>query len=296
MAIWFFNRRATRRIQTFIPWYAAPESMAALAETYGGNGPANCLTHLAFQGYNPAAGGASVEYTTSDDTYPTAANVQTARAWAQALGIKVLLCVHNQSELGVWDWPLAKSAFDTNKASFIASLVSRMNADGLDGIDIDFEAFDVDYPEYEFEDDKAAFLSFLTDLKAAMGADKFLVVNCVAYIWNAVPIALWGADIAPLVDGINSMGYNETGINAEGWASYEEQKRVIGGYAHKFCMGMYTSLGTWQGDVAQDQVDWFVAQDEIGLSLWDAQISHASWQTSAIWASIKNIHDDVTIP
>lgn len=281
--------RKRRRVQCWVPWYGRAASQTALNATYGGNGPGNCLTDLALQYWCPTGGGTTVSL---NGSLTTGADVTPLKTWAQSRGIRCLLCCFN-SPVSSWDWDLAKSAFDpTNRTAFIAALIAEMNAQGLDGIDIDFEATDTDYPARTLNDDQASYVAFIIALRAAMPGRKTLTLSSFPYIWNA-PNSAWWPQLLPYLTALNSMGYGDTGKNGTGFATaaYSAQRIAAKPYGSKFMMGMYSSLATWQGDPAQAQIDWFLTQADMGIGIWDAQITNAAWQTSGVWASLKRIRE-----
>lgn len=285
-----------RRVQTFIPYYSVEESMIALARTYGGNGPANSLTHIAIQSWTPTGDGSTLGYSGEDEDQGSDEDVLLIREWARARGIRVLLCVHNNPTSLTWNWDLAYSAFVTRKDTFIPALVAEMNRLGLDGIDIDFEGLEDDHPGYPWDNDKNAFVAFIRDLKAAMGPNKYLGVNTLSYIWNG-PNWTWWADLFPHVDGLNSMGYTETGINGVGWESYSAQRAQAGSaYASKLAIGLPTWVGNWLGDDLSTHLGWFAAALNTGVTLWDAQFSAPAWQTAGVWETIRGISHPDRIP
>lgn len=275
---------AERMVKTWVPPYAIAASEARLAERSGGVGPADALTHLGLQFWVPTEDGGlarSSRYGTIGD-----ATVRRLRDFGHANGIKVMLTVYN-GEWG-WDWALAKGAFGDHRAAFVDALVAEMQALGLDGIDIDLEGAGLD-PTAE---EKAAYVAFIRALhKRLRPLGKELVVDSFSYVWNA-PNTTWWPDLLPLVDGIVSMGYQETGRGAPDWQSYAWQRKAAGKHADKLLLGMPSDREAWLGKTAVQQIAWVMpAERKVGVAIWDAQNPSAAWRTRAVWKRLKAIRD-----
>ncbi len=203
---------------TWVAPYAVVGSKARLNESFGGIGMKDGLSDLALQFWQPLPDGSGVERVQrGDDT--SDAVVAELRDWGHAHGVRVLLCVYNFNvKTESWDWPWARSAFATHPTEFASSLVSEMQRLGLDGIDLDLEG------NGSLDADKEVYLRFVRDLSGRLRAQgKRLTVDTFAYVWHA-PNQGWWQDLFPLVDGINSMGYEEIGAGAEtgneAWRSF----------------------------------------------------------------------------
>jgi hypothetical protein len=275
---------AERMVKTWVPPYAIVSSEARLAERYDGVGPADALTHLGLQFWVPTASGGlerSSRYGVISD-----GTIARLRGFGHAHGIKVMLTVYN-GEWG-WDWALAKGAFGDNRAAFVEALVAEMQALGLDGIDIDLEGAGMD-PTAE---DKAAYLAFIKALRKRLRPlGKELVVDSFSYVWNA-PNTTWWPDLLPLVDGLVSMGYQETGRGAPGWQSYAWQRKAAGSHADKLLLGMPSDREAWLGKTAVQQIAWAMpVERKVGIAVWDAQNPSAAWRTRAVWKRLKAIRN-----
>ena len=146
------------------------------------------------------------------------------RKWGEAHNVRVLLCIYNGYKDG-WNWELAKTAFDTHRKQFIATLVSETVRHQLDGIDIDFEG------KGTRDGDKKAFFEFIKELSFSLKAKgKELTVDSFAYKWNA-PNQGWWKMMLPHIEALHVMGYSETGSKSAGWRSYDFLKTAAGKYS-----------------------------------------------------------------
>jgi hypothetical protein len=274
-----------RKVMTWVAPYAISPSLARLKALYSGVGPRNSLTHLALQFWVPTQAGGiarSARATITDQTIRTFVN------WGHAYGIKVVLCVYNGDV--AWDWPLAKQGFKVHREKFIAALIAEMQAQKLDGIDLDLEG-----PAGNFDADKPAYVAFVKELANRVHAlHKTLTVDSFPWKWNA-PNWNWWAALFPSVDAINSMGYDDLGRNPvpdEGWRRYSTQKSKAGvNYSAKLNIGIPSYKDSWQGDITLDQVKWFrtTAAGRVGIAIWDAQFPDASWKSAPVWANLRAI-------
>ncbi len=184
---------------------------------------------------------------------------------------------------------MAKESIIDNKTAFISALITEMTRLDLDGIEIDLEG-----PQIIDTDQGTAFISFMTDLKAAMPTGKELTVATFASQWHTPGTQHW-SQLLPLVDALTSMGYGEIGINGSGDLSYAQQKSLASAAPEKFMLGMPSDLGLWLTNTAQEQVDWVKDDGELGMAIWDLRLPHSSWNTDEIWASINTIRGDVAV-
>ncbi len=274
-----------RKVMTWVPPYGMTQSWARLSSLYSGAGPRNALTHLALQFWVPTPTG-GLARSTRYRTF-TNANIQTFVTWGHRNGIKVVLCVYN-GEYG-WDWPLAKAGFNaTNRTNFINALIAEMQARGLDGIDADLEGLG------DFEADKPAYVAFVRELARRVHLlGKIVTVDSFHYIYNA-PNQNWWAALFPYVDGINSMGYEDLGRNAPTWQRYSSQKTRAGAYSAKLQIGIPSYLPTWQGNTTLQQTNWFRSAQagRVGVAIWDAQLTDASWKSAPVWQVLRAIRQN----
>jgi hypothetical protein len=268
-----------RKVITWVPPYGIAAAKAQLVKTYSGYGPRNGITHLALQFFKPTKSGGvgrATHYGTASSS-----DIKWFVTWGHKYGIKVVLCIYN-GENG-WDWPLAKAAFTTGKTAFVNNLIDKMNAFGFDGIDVDLEGIG------DLNGDKDAYVSFIQALAERVHvAGKTLTIDSFHYIYNA-PNQDWWAALFPLVDGINSMGYEDLGRNAPTWQKYLAQKQKAGAYSAKLQIGLPTHLPEWQGNTTLQQVQWFKTTQagRVGIAIWDAQFQHPSWATKSVWSYLR---------
>lgn len=269
------------KVMTWVPPYYIPESKQMLSDNFGGMAMKDGLDYLALQFWVPNGSQASYpsrySYAVNDNA------IKWFRDWGQANNVKVLLCVFN-GENG-WDWALAKNSFKYNRSAFIQSLISEMERHNLDGIEIDLEG------PNETDSEKNDFMAFMNELSQEVKArGKILTIATFAYIWNA-PNSNWWNDLVPIVDAITSMGYQEIGSNASGWASYSTQKTLLSDPT-KLMLGMPSDAangGYWQGNTALEQVQATNALGDVGVAIWDCALQHNAWQTQAIWQELSEI-------
>lgn len=273
---------AARMVMTWVPPYSTDQSKARLAESYDGVGLKDALTHLALQWWEPTPTGELHRVQRGGDTSDDA--VRQLRDWGHANGIRVLLCIYNfNTTTNAWDWGLAKSAFGSSRERLVNNLVAEMDRLGLDGIDLDLEG------NGTLDADKDAYLEFVRELSAKLRArGKHLTVDSFAYVWHA-PNQSWWAELFPLVDGINSMGYEEIGASAEEWRSFASQEAAAGANVAKLMLGMPAHMNRWRGNTTMEQLAWVRDKGHAGISLWDVQLGGSSWRTREAWTTIRQI-------
>jgi hypothetical protein len=272
-------RAAKRMVMTWVPPYAVAKSRARLEESFGGVGMKDSLTHLALQFYEPTREGGLRRVRGMDDVGD--ATVAALRDWGHANGIRVLLCVDNGSKS--WDWPLARAAFAGHPKEFAASLAAEVERMGLDGVDVDLEG------NGELDADKAAFVAFIRELSALLHAkQRQLTVDTFSYIWNA-PNQRWWKELLPLVDGLNTMGYQEIGASGKDWRAFAAQEAAAGADVGKLLLGMPAEVARWQGGEALEQLCWARDHGKAGVAIWDAQLPSPAWRTREVWMTLREI-------
>lgn len=280
-----------RLVMTWMPSYAIDASETQLKRMYSGAGPSNALSHLGLQFWLPTAAG-GLQRSPDGDT--SDGKISEIATWAHQHGIKVMLCVFNSTG-GKWNWELAKSAFQAHRAAFITRLAAEVQRLGLDGVDVDFEGDESDHAGYNLNQDRAAYVSFVSGLSHQLHVNgKQITVDSFPYIWNA-PNQTWWADLLPKVNGMTSMGYRDVGRKAPGWQAYAAQKKAAAHYAKRLMIGLPSDMDSWQGTPAYWQVDWFTHTTGVGVSIWDAQFPAAGWQKANIWKLLKALRDG-TVP
>jgi hypothetical protein len=267
-------------VMTWVPPYAIDKCRARLHEDSAGLGPKDALTHLALQFWIPTREG-GLEKTPKYGAIPDA-TVMELRDWAHQHGIRALLCVYNSVES--WDWTLAQAGFGDHRDAFVRALVAETERLGLDGIDIDLES-----GTGEHESSKEPYVAFIRDLASRLHAlHQQLTIDSFAYKWNA-PNQTWWPDLFPLVDGINSMGYERIGSHAEDWRAYAAQKTAAGADAAKLLIGFPGAKPDWLGNTTAEHLDWIAHDDRVGIAVWDARFTAPYWQTPDAWKVLTQI-------
>lgn len=274
---------------TWVAPYAVAASKARLSQSFDGVGMKDGLTDLALQFWEPLPDGSGVQRVQRGGDTSDAA-VAELRDWGRAHGVRVLLCVYNYNvSKEAWDWPWAQAAFATHPETFATSLVAEMERLELDGIDLDLEG------NGPHDGDKQPYLRFVRDLSSRLRAKgKRLTIDTFAYVWHA-PNQSWWNDLFPLVDGINSMGYEEIGAGAgggaEAWRSFAAQEDASGSNVDKLMLGMPAYKDDWQGKPALEQLRWLRDRGHAGMSIWDAQLDGSAWRTREAWATVADIRN-----
>ncbi len=52
---------------------------------------------------------------------------------------------------------------------------------------------------------------------------------------------------------------------------------------------MPTHKEMWQGNSAQDQLNWVRDDSRAGVALWDAQLESSKWRQAEIWKTLQQI-------
>ena len=269
-----------RPVMTWVPHYAVARSRERLTALHGMPGPETVLTHLGLQFWAPTANGTLARVGAVAETGDTA--VRDWRDWAHARGIRLLLCVYNAPD-HTWDWPMAKSAFAGKPGVFVEALVAETRRLGLDGVDVDLEG------NGSFEGDRTAFVDFVGMLSGRLHSEGLhLTVDTFAYVWNA-PNQRWWPELLPLVDGLTTMGYEETGAGAPEWRSFAFQKAAAGGHASRLMIGLPADRAEWRGAALKVHLDWLEADGGVGVSFWDAQLDALPWRSPETWAALGRI-------
>lgn len=287
LALWAGGRAVALEVIGWVPPYAVAACQTAVTADFGAYDAKDGLTRVGLQFWVPRADG-TLKYADHEWYKPGDADVAWWRSWGQANGIKILLTVYNNT--GSWDWNLARSAFATQRTTFVNALVAELDRLALDGIDLDLEGIG------SLDADRAAFAQFVTELSAQVKArGKILTVDSFHYIWNA-PNHSWWPDWLGKVDQIHSMGYDDLYEGGTGYHKYSFQRTaaVNAGYAPtQILMGFPAWVDSWGttsgrgtttlahlGEVRYDLAS------PAGLAIWDLQLSAPSWRTSAVWQEI----------
>jgi len=169
--------------------------------------PFDAVTHLMVGRVRPLAGGA-VSNDFDIDPANGPAFAQAAVDAAHAAGRKAILMVGGAGEITGW----RDAASPPNRASFVANLLARMDAYGLDGIDLDWEPLE--------DGDKPAFRAVAEALRAARPG-MLLTVPVGWFNPNYMTPDPYWAEVAPLFDRINIMTYDMAGPASQGWTGWQ---------------------------------------------------------------------------
>ncbi len=113
---------------------------------------------------------------------------------------------------------------------------------------------------------------------------KLLTLDSVHGQWNA-PNWSWWPDLLPLVDGITSMGYEQSGRGVD----YQELVDLAAVAPQKLMIGVPSYHGTWLGHGVSDQLGWLVQQGQVNTAIWDASLMAAEWRQRSVWEQLKTI-------
>jgi hypothetical protein len=271
--------RPERNVMTWVPPYAIQSCQKTLQTLFDDEGVSNGLTRLGLQFWEPTPNGGVARvtrYGVLEDS-----QIQNFQAWGRRHQVAVLLCVYNGTSK--WDWDLAGLAFDHHRAHFIDALLEETLKFDLDGIDIDLEGIG------NLNSSKGAFVAFIRELSDRLDEQgKILTVDSFPYIWNA-PNRTWWPELLPLIEGLNVMGYTNTGAHSKDWQAYESLEAVAGEHASKLLMGVAGYTSVWENASVQTHVEWIVENQSVGLAIWDAQFRDPVWRTPALWERISKI-------
>ncbi len=295
-SIWFitmslFSTGYASNIITWVPPYNWQACLNMLNTDFGGVKMEDGITHLALQFWGPVPSTGGIKYVDHEWQTPNDATVTEFTDWAQGKDVKVMLCIYNNDS--TWNWDIVQPIIDdpAKRTNHVNTLVSEVQRLGLDGVEVDYE-----WPGGE-NSDHTNFMLFMAELSNELRAiGKQLTIATFAYTWHYPNSDGWNA-FADITDGITSMGYEEIGRNANGWASYSGQKNLIN-IPEKLMLGMPTYAGSsWQGNTIEEQIDWVVEDGEVGIGIWDASLADGAgnpndaWRTASVWNKLKQIKD-----
>lgn len=270
-----------RLVMTWVPPYAVKKCRARLSDTYEGVGMGDALTHLALQFWVPTREGGLARAGRTNET--TDGAIAALRDWGRTNGVRVLLCVFNGGK--TWEWSLARAGFADRPDVFIDALLAEVKYHELDGVDLDLEG------KSEHQEDREVFVAFVRRLSERLHREGYqLTVDSFAYKWNA-PNHSWWPDLLPLVDGLTTMGYGQTGSDAAKWRAYSFQQAAAGDHSHKLMIGLPSHQDEWQGRSLMEHLDWFKTNDGVGVSFWDAQLRSSAWRRAEVWNTLRQIRD-----
>jgi uncharacterized repeat protein (TIGR02543 family) len=289
-------------IISWVPPYAVSTCKTVVNSNFGSHSVKDGLTRLGLQFWVPTHSGGVVKtkYNTSN------ADIEWFVDWGKTNNVKILLCIYNGQD--GWDWPLARSAFKTNRTVFVSNLISVMEMYGLDGIDVDLEGTGT---TNILSTDRADYKVFIQELSDALRArGKILTIDTFSSPLYNAPNMSWWTDWLGLVDGIHSMGYKNL---------YEGSSRALWGlpgYPFRYSwqynygvseakhpatnihMGMPGWLSHWgSGGLGSNVVNHINEVKQYapysGVAIWDIRLTGTAgtpnWQSTATWQALSEL-------
>ncbi len=256
---------------TWVPPYHVTEAKEQLAAIFDDTSMADGLSFLALQFWLTDGPSARLHQVSEAD-------VTWFHDWARQHGVKIFLCVHNNN--GDWNWSEAVRAFKDNREAFAKDLVSQVASRDLDGVDLDLEGI-VDASA----DEQQAYGQLVRTLASALHpTGKFLTMDSFHGKWNA-PNWNWWPELLPLVDGITSMGYEQSGMGVD----YQELVDHAAVAPQKLMIGVPSYQGSWLNHSVTEQLGWLVQQGQVGTAIWDASLSAPEWRQKGVWEQLEVI-------
>src|SRR5579859_1068451 len=255
---------SSAEVLTWVPPYHVQESKQMLSAKFGNLTAADGLSQLALQFW--ITNGASLNLDSVSE-----ADITWFHDWARQHGVKILLTVDN-NVAGNWNWPEARRSFIDNGPAFAASLVSEIAKRDFDGVNLDLEGIVT-----PTADDQTAYTQLSKNLAMALHPLGKVVTVCSFHGPYNAPSWNWWPDLLPVVDGITSMGYEQSGLAVD----YQTLTDHSMPSPQKLTLGVPSYKDTWQGNTVGQQLDWIVKQGKIGVGIWDASFSTPGWQTEA---------------
>lgn len=259
-------------VMTWVPPYHIQDAKQQLSADFGGTGMAEGLSFLGLQFFIVDGAGTRLDKVTEGD-------ISWFYDWAKQHGVKIMFCVHNNVG-GDWNWPEAVRSFKDNKDAFAQHLLSQVMMRDFDGVDLDLEGI-----VEATDDDKSAYIAFAQTLATGLHSmGKALTVDSFHGQWNA-PNWNWWPELLPIVDGITSMGYEQSGLDVD-YQNLVDHAQVA---PKKLMIGVPSYHGTWLNHSVGEQLGWLVQQGQVGTAIWDASLQANEWQTAAVWQQLKAI-------
>jgi hypothetical protein len=259
----------------WVPPYSISACKTQLQKDFGGVGMKDGLTYLALQWWITNGPALKKDSNVPSGSFDT--EVKWFVDWSHQYGIKALLCLDDY--VGGWNWAEAVRSYKDNRAAFVKALVAEVVRLNLDGVDLDLEG-----PLEVGTADRDAYYVFAAELSDSMHArGKHVTVASFSAQWNA-PNWNWWPTLFTKVDGIASMGYEQSGRATDYTAQRQHATTP-----EKFMIGMPGSTGNWLGNTVTEQIDWVVADGKVGVGIWDASLGGAGWETAAVWNRLKTI-------
>lgn len=302
----------SRNVMTWVPVYGTDNCKALLNDPVKSTWFKNGLTHIGLQFWVPGDNGEVVFITDYKFNYKAATisqDVKDFSKWGKDNNVKVMLCLFNMRE-GDFDWAYTKKVIDEYPNETVASIMTIINTYNLDGVDIDFEGIG------DFTSDKSAFVNFLDILNTALDASgKELSVDIFSTPCYNSPNPTWESAMAPHVDFMNIMGYNDTHENdntlfgycpqapAENNSypfrySYIENFLTVkqGVASSKLNYGLPGWETEWGGQCAhENMLDILDISSAGGIAIWDLQLNAGGfWKEAVTWELIAQFKNNKT--
>jgi Glycosyl hydrolases family 18 len=256
---------------TWVPPYHRDEAKQQLAANFGGTGMADGLSYLALQFWITDGAATRLDQVSEAD-------ITWFHDWARQHGVKLLLCVDNNT--GDWDWPAAVRSFKDNRDAFAQHLVSQVMSRDFDGVDLDLEGIIA-----PTADDQQSYTQFVQTLTSALHPLGKVVTLDSFYAQYNAPNWDWWPDLLPLVDGITSMGYEQSSLDVD----YQKLVDHAAAAPKKLMVGVPSYQGTWQNHTVTEQLAWLLQQGQVGTAIWDASLMAPEWQQAGVWNQLKAI-------
>jgi hypothetical protein len=264
------NSDPSAHVITWVPPYHINEAKQQLAANFDGTSMADGLSFLALQFWQTNGPAATLQ--------ASEANVTWFHDWARQHGVKIILCVDNFTT--DWDWPAAVRSFKDNRDAFVQDLVGQVMARDFDGVDLDLEGI-----VEASADDQQGYTQLAQALASALHPlGKTVTVDSFHGQWNA-PNWNWWPDLLPIVDGITTMGYEQSGMDVD----YPTLVQHAASAPQKLMIGVPSYKGTWLNHTVSEQLGWIVEQGQIGTAIWDASLTAPEWQQKSVWDQLKSI-------
>lgn len=302
-----------RRVMTWVPLYAIDNCKSLTNDATKSQWFKNGLTHLGLQFWVPGDNGAVTFFTDYQFTYKAATMAQDVNYfvnWGNQNQVKVMLCLFNMHN-DDFDWTYAKNVIDNYPTQTATNIMSIVNTYGLDGVDIDFEGVG------NYGGDKTAFVSFLNILGQQLhAAGKELSVNMFPTPCYNYPNPSWESAMAPYVDYMNIMGYDNTYEHNNSVFGYcPGDPAEVGAYVYRYSYienyltvkqevassMLNYGIPSWTGDSWGEQcaheniLDIAEVSDAGGIAIWDMQLTGGGfWRNPVTWDLIAMFKNDST--
>lgn len=297
---------------TWIPVYGIDNCKAMMNDATRSEWIKNGITHIGLQFWVPGDEGAVVFATDYQFTWKASTidqDVQDFVAWGNANNVKIMMCFHNIRDYD-FDWSYSQQVINDYPYETVDGVMDIVNHYGLDGVDVDFEGIG------DFSSDKNAFVSFLDTLgKALHESGKELSVDMFSTPCYNTPNPSWESAMAPHVDFMNIMGYNDTyennttlfaycpqtpsesNIYAFKYSYIENYLTVTQGVvSSKLNYGLPAWLDQWGGDCLQEHIlDIIDISEAGGIAIWDLGLGGGGfWVDPVSWDLIRMFKENQT--